>query len=311
MTKRVPTTHVVVTCANRKRLPVAPQLSARTLRNGSVASRADEWIHRLATTESPVLPAIDLYAGEHWSVARSLKSLVPTGRAMSLWILSAGYGLVSSQAPLRPYSATFASGNPDSVASSGTRNLWWSALAEWKGPEPGAPRSLTQLAEQDTRASVVVALSAPYLEACSDDLAGAAAALSTPSLLSVICLGASSRVLGNHILPGDARLQHAVGGTRQALNVRVLAHLLERHGGDIDRETATRTLNALLARQPPLPHYDRMPSPDEDVKRYIRKRLRSNPSLSRSRLLTEFRDAGHACEQSRFARLFESASSTP
>ncbi|MGK3899636.1 hypothetical protein ABI062_15345, partial [Enterococcus faecium] len=52
--------------------------------------------------------------------------------SISLWVLSAGYGLVAANADVKPYSATFARGEADSVLqrTDGERRsalrLWWS-----------------------------------------------------------------------------------------------------------------------------------------------------------------------------------------
>src|SRR5207249_3573951 len=108
-------------------------------------------------------------------------------------------------------------GHADSVAANGTRGHWWDALSQWSGPEPGAPRSLAQLAQCASDSTLLVALSPSYLEACSADLIAAAEFLSSSRRLSVICTGARhGGMLDQHLLPGDARLQHALGGTRQA-----------------------------------------------------------------------------------------------
>ena len=122
--------------------------------------------------------------------------------------------------------------------------------------------------------------------------------------LSVICTGASRTTLSEHLLPGDARLQHVLGGTRQALNVRVLAHLLREHHGPLTHDAASDALDHLLSRQPALVRHDRRRCSDAEVADFIRTRLQTDPSLSHSRLLREFRDDGNACEQSRFAALF-------
>jgi hypothetical protein len=305
MRSRQPVVHVVVTCSNRKRLPAPPSLTARTLPHLPLSERANEWIRRLEGSGAPLVGALDLYAGEHWSVVRALPSVATDARTpIELWILSAGYGLIRADAKLRPYAATFSSGHADTVTANGYRRQWWQMLAQWVGPDQGAPRSLAELAEQDPNAIVIVALSPPYLDACSDDLTAATAVLRRPVQLSVICTGAPRTTLPDHMLPGDARLQHVLGGTRQALNVRILAHLLHEHGGPLTCDEAADTLDRLLSRQPPIHRHDRRSCSDAEVADFIRGQLRRDPSLSHSRLLRQFRDDGNACEQSRFVSLF-------
>ncbi len=303
-----PVVHVVVTCSNRKRLSAPLSLTAHTLPDLPLAERANEWVRRLEASDAPLVAACDLYAGEHWSVVRSLPAVAGDGAApVELWVLSAGYGLINSAAKIRPYAATFSTGHADAVTAHGSRRQWWRLLGRWSGPDEGAPRSLEELATQNPNAMFVVALSPPYLDACASDIIAAGAALRRATNLSVICTGASRTALPDHMLPGDARLQHLLGGTRQALNARVLAHLLREHRGPLTRDAASDTLNRLLSQQPALARHDRRRRSDAEVASYIRTRLRGDPSLSHSRLLREFRDDGNACKQSRFALLFAAA----
>jgi hypothetical protein len=112
-----------------------------------VTGRAAEWLRRLAETKCETVPAADLYAGAHWRAAREAAGLA--GRA---WVASAGYGLIPFDAPIHPYSATFAPGEPDSVVPPKAKSRpadpadWWDALAKWSGPAPGAARRLADLA---------------------------------------------------------------------------------------------------------------------------------------------------------------------
>jgi hypothetical protein len=62
----------------------------------------------------------------------------------------------------------------------------------------------------------------------------------------------------------------------------------------------------LLALQPPVARYERKKLSDEEVTAMIAGRLTLEPRMSASRMLREFRDAGYACEQSRFGQLHRS-----
>jgi hypothetical protein len=55
-----------------------------------------------------------------------------------------------------------------------------------------------------------------------------------------------------------------------------------------------------------VPRYERKKLSDEEVGEMIASRLAQLPGMSASRLLREFRDAGYACEQSRFGQLHRS-----
>src|SRR5512132_4121876 len=102
------TVHVVVTCTNRKKRPVPARLRLGSLPSGSIARRVDTWIRRLCEdANEPTVAASDLYAGEHWTIVRSLPDLSSNTENVRLWVCSAGYGLVPVDAQIRPYAATF------------------------------------------------------------------------------------------------------------------------------------------------------------------------------------------------------------
>src|SRR5690348_3520212 len=84
--------HVVVTCANRKRYPVADQLRLGDVTARTVETRCAEWIERLRGV-APAAAASQMYAGEHWQIAQTLVGIA--GPQASLWVCSAGYGLIS------------------------------------------------------------------------------------------------------------------------------------------------------------------------------------------------------------------------
>jgi hypothetical protein len=294
--------HVIVTCTHRKTAPVPARLRLSDIHRRTTAGIASAWIARLNGPSGPQsLAAEDLYAGEHWMIARRLPELSVTC-AIRLWVCSAGYGLIPVAAKVRPYSASF-SGQQDCVPGgvSGAR-WWWQALSGWEGPVPGQPRSIRDLAAANSSASFLLALSAAYLDACRDDITTAVRELPDPDRLMVVSAGArNAGPLADLMVPADARLQAATGGTRQALNSRIAALLLA--AGITSRAEATCHLAELLAAQPPVPRYGRKQLSDNEVTAMIACCLAQVPGMSASRMLREFRDAGYACEQHRFAEL--------
>jgi hypothetical protein len=299
------TVHVVVTCANRKSRPIPAELQLGQVPGHSAAERARRWIVRLAAADTaPLVTAADLYAGEHWSVARGFPGLAGPGEVVRLWACSAGYGLIPADAPIMPYHATWTRGQADSVPGDGV--AWWSELAQWPGPSPDRPRTIRALVAQDPAAVVMLVLSNNYLRACAADVAAARALISDPDRLIVVCAGARPRgELADVMVPADARLQACFGGTRRALNARIGAHLLA--AGARGTSEATGLMTRLLAAQGPIPRYDRKKQSDQEILDRIAERLARDPGASANRLLRELRDAGLACEQHRFGALFAAA----
>ena len=301
MTSPTSKLRVVVTCTRRKRRPIAASLHLGNVPGARLSTRFRRWTELLASPLVPTVPAIDLYAGEHWAAARTLRDVVPLGHTLELWVCSAGYGLISSETPLLPYSATFASGDPDVVP--GTAQEWWEALCGWVGPAPG-PRSLGELAASEPTARILLVLSADYLRAGHDDVFRAAQKLAGSGQLSIISTGTGhSKDLNEYLLPGDARLQASLGGTLKALNVRTARYLLSE--GLIGHAEMAERLEMLLSKVAPQRRPERRRVTDREIRGFIRRKVAADPKAAHTRLLRQFRDENYACEQGRFAALFE------
>jgi hypothetical protein len=214
-----------------------------------------------------------------------------------------GYGLIPVEAPIMPYHATLTPGQADSVP--GAAASWWSLLSQWHGPAPQHPRSIRALVAADPAAVFMFVLSKSYLRACGADIAAACEYIADLDRLLIVSAGARLRGdLAAFAVPADARLQAHFGGTRRALNARIGAHLLST--GIRSKEEAAGHLARLLAAQPPIRRYDRKKQSDREILDIIAGRLAQAPATPANRMLREFRDAGLACEQHRFTRLYRS-----
>jgi hypothetical protein len=278
-----------------------------------VRERAEAWTERLKRGATRV--ARDLYAGEHWSI---IKSLAATGkssqRPIEVWICSAGYGLINWDTLIVSYSATFSGGEPDSVvagteASAGAeRAAWWAALARWRGPGPGGPRTITELVEEQPRTPLLVAASPWYVQAMASDLAAARQRMNTAASLMLVSGGLRRCPdgLDGALLPCDARLSAVLGGSRASLNARLAKMILDADKTGFTLEAWEARLSRLLARQAPLECLRGRHATDPEVRAFIEKARRSPATTpSRTRLLGLLRDSGYACEQVRFRRLYE------
>lgn len=304
----MPSIQIVVTCSDRKSSQAPHRLRLRSLpRRGD---RPYLWIERLKKEPTVPVRAIDLYAGEHWSAVKDLMSVAAgTGFTPTLWICSAGYGLVPADAELKPYAATFARGHSDSIDWPGdpvrVASDWWSELGSWRGPAKGCPRSITDLAVTRPRTPLLMVASPSYLRALEEDVLGAGNILQ--DRLFVVSTGAkhTSRLL-DFLVPIDARFQHRVGGSKVSLNARVAAFLLKQSRGAFDRDRVVSKLNRVSRRLPSIPVYDRTPLTDDRIIKLIRRSIKRNPSTSATTALQDLRLEGWACEQKRFGRLFHS-----
>ncbi|MBS1807650.1 MAG: hypothetical protein JST84_05605 [Acidobacteria bacterium] len=305
--------HIIVNCTNRKSAKVPKELRLRAVPRGTLEERAAEWLRRLDSHPSEGIPAEALYAGDHWVIVRNLPRLAKQGNfTPRLWVISAGYGLVESSERLRPYSATFTSGHQDSILKSkmvtGDRRAllcrWWAKLGAAGGARK--PRSLAQLVKQNKNAYYLIVTSPTYLNAVSEDLSEAISLLKEDRLVIVSSrLAATGDRWRPYLIPADARLQDEVGGARNSLNARVaekvLAHAAE-YG--FDPVTLRKKIEHQIIASPELMKYDRQRADDVSVRNYIIGKLQAMPAVSCTALLRQYRDAGQACEQSRFKKLY-------
>jgi hypothetical protein len=304
------TVHIVVTCSNRKTTTVPAELRIANVSGKSIEDRFSAWTNRLVQTPCAPRAALDLYSGEHWSVARRLSGITQAASyPVRLWVCSAGYGLVPADGLLKPYSATLARGHADSVAQNAAEaREWWRMQSMWSGPVPGSPRSLTELAAREPDSVIIAALSATYLSACGDDVLAAAGKLVTHENLTLISAGTSPQgVFADVLCPVDGDLQNALGGTLMALNVRAVGHILDSLVAEPPtRTSARRVIAQLSAATEPVERPRREQASDDEIRGLIAERLHAAPASCTS-MLRQFRSEGRACEQSRFARLYAEA----
>lgn len=309
-----PTLHVVVSCKSRKTRPVRAELRIANVPSVPLDERVQTWIRLLEASDDESVIAGDLYAGEHWKIVRSLASGVRDDLSIKVWIVSAGYGLVEYSTRMKPYAATFIRSHVDSVVSKHATHAasdWWAAISEWS-PQAGMPRQIRTLAETMGKGDfILLALSEPYAVAVANDIVAAARA--RPERVALISAGLLtsrspelSEQLRNVLLPAESRLKSLVGGAMQGVNARIAAKAAADHALWFPNSTSLRQLlRSWLTQTPPLQQYHRHALSDDEVRSFISTHCSGAGGQSKSRLLRALRDAGMACEQSRFSALYQ------
>jgi hypothetical protein len=268
---------------------------------GAPEQRTAEWRRRLQAVDADRYPAHNLYVGEHWRAAWDAYELtLKFSSRTELWVISAGYGLISAARRVKSYSATFSSGSLDSVwrgSDEGERRVrlrdWWAGL-----PHEAA---LAELLGRDN--VVLLAAGATYVDALDADLCKTARADGTRERFSLVSAGSQS---DDTALPVDGRLRGALGGTDNGLNARVLTFLAATaHEHRFRHSKMAALLLKLAETSPPTERSVGRVSSDEQIVRHIGEMRRRDPTISRTRALTALRDAGIACEQSRFKAVWE------
>lgn len=299
---------VLAACSNTKKSAIGAALQARSLESATLEARVEEWTSRLVETETPTFPARDLYAGDHWTTMRTLVEDLRPKHVVSLKVLSAGYGLVDSEAALKPYSASFSPQSADLVAEAPASARWWTQI-NCSVQLGSKPRTIGGIASDMPESVLVVVASDHYLRAIASDLQLAARRLDSPSQILIFSAG-SPRIpgLSGHMLEFDSRFRQLVGGSNVSLNARVASHMLRTTPpGALNYDSVAASLRSISDTLAPIEQPVRTALTDAEVREFISNELAGSPTASATRSLRNLRDQGFACEQGRFHRLFREA----
>lgn len=301
---------LIVSCTDRKRIAPEPAMRVGSLRRSELHERFAAWnIARDAST-APKVEASSLYKGDHWAVALDLQRIAQeAGFETTLWVASAGWGLIRSDAEVVSYGATFAARTPDSVdareAVANRRTAlqsWWNFLTKVR---PSS--SLEALAKKHPGGAFLIVAGPAYLQAMEPDLARMREILGDSERVALVAGAARFETAGldEWLLAPSAKLQQQVGGSLASLHIRVARKLLQgRTPEKFLRSSLRRSLASLTANAPERVAWDRTPMTDDEVKRFIRGKLRGDSTATFTRLLRALRDEGQACEHKRFRSLF-------
>lgn len=312
LTHQMSAVQFYTSCTLTKSAPASASLSVKTLKTSSLSGRFAEWRARVEAWKGERWSAWNLYCGGHWSVVRDLAAGDRFRNSLRCFVISAGYGIVSTDARLAPYSATFAVGSDDSVSlARGTiapsENVeWWQKLSGWRPAGVMGPRSIRKAFRSAPNSVHLFALSPMYLDAISVDLLEARAELADPEKLIVISTGKKRHgELNGSVIPAPAQLQTALGGALVSLNVRFAAELLNMiPAAEMNVEEVRAFLSDLLREAKPRRIPKRRLVTDAYAVRFIRHAAKSDLDRSYTSILRSFRDAGNACELARFRKLF-------
>jgi len=295
------TTAVVTSCTQRKSVPRCVDF-AQLPQFPNVTGLAQAW-QRLLRTVSPAGAAQSVYQGR--SIADAATAASHLG--CPWYVVSGGLGLVRSEEPVPAYECTAAGGSELDgrlkrlgVATSD----WWTAITT-REPQP-----LTRLI---SRRPVLLALPGSYLRMVRDDLAHLSA--TKADQLRIFTSSRGARFVPEHlahcVMPYDDRLEAVpnYAGTQSDFAQRALRHFVEAlDAASLTLEEARAAVLRALARRPRRPRSIGERRSDDEIRSVLTAQWTRHAGSS-TRLLRYLRDeAGIACEQKRFRRIWQSLS---
>ncbi|WP_152551653.1 hypothetical protein [Polycyclovorans algicola] len=291
------TAAVVTSCTQRKASSNRVDIG-QLPESASLFGLAQDW-RRAVGEASANSAARNLYQGR--SIADSAAVAATLGA--SLYVVSAGLGLIQASQLVPAYDCTVAAGtNLDRRLRALGSNpaQWWSALT-------GV--SSNPLSRLIGKGPTLLALPGSYLQLVHDDLALVTAAQATS--LRIFTSTAGAKYLPNHLLnyvmPYDGRLESVPGhaGTQADFAQRALRHFVEvLEATDRSAKEAQAAVAESLA-----DHHGRQRSlgrrmTDDEILQVLSAQW-TRHSGSSTKLLRYLRqEAGISCEQRRFSRLW-------
>ena len=241
-----------------------------------------------------------------------------------LWVLSAGYGLISGEDKILPYDITFQEtrdGVPSILAkieypgkTNGKKRAsqeWWDLLAKSKTKEPTSLESL--LTQSKVDAHFLFVLSKDYLDAVFEDLRRAIQTAKHPENIAIISNNTNdptARLLAPHWLYADSRFVNLPRSNSTLVNAKIahelLWHMFQEENG-LSWWSLDSFNNFLKIKSSGLPESEkivRKPTADSEVESYIKDALQTQ-EISFSKLHRAYRDSGRACEYTRFRKLYQ------
>lgn len=330
--------HIIANCANRKRVPPVAELkSISQVETDNCAAAWWEKLKNLSVKNSHNgnlfqeddgrIKVKNLYVGSYWATIRSLPERAETlGFDTVLWVISAGYGLISSDDQIYSYSATFTLGNENSVTNgehdSNSRNKllrqWWDKISNFSLPGNSNPRKISQLLQENSDDYFLVIASADYLSAIEEDLLEGIKFVPSPNNVVIVTSKSfSNDNLQNNIIPADARLQcngdcakecekHLIPrGVRGTISASIAGKIIERaKENGFNAQALKQFVEKSIEESPALINFNRARLDDDEVCKFINAELETSPSASCTFLLRKMRDSGLACEQKRFKSIY-------
>ncbi|MBW4504752.1 MAG: hypothetical protein KME57_35705 [Scytonema hyalinum WJT4-NPBG1] len=296
---------ILTSCTNRKRSGKEVLRLTGLEKYRSVVSLSKAWTE-IVEKATPAGKASSIYQGRSFSEAKATASSIEA----SLYVVSAGLGIVSAGEMIPSYNLTVSQG-PQSLAPLLTKwelegADWWEALITHLGKQ----RSLSSLLERSIENRFLFALPASYIDLLSKELATL-----DERFLSHLYIITSERgksfvpsKLLNNVMPYDERLEalSKYAGTRSDFPQRALRHFVQELQGHLKTPLEAREVvsNALaVLEKPTIP--SRIKKSNEEIISHLRENWDRFDGTAHG-LLRYLRDeAMIACEQSRFRNLWK------
>jgi len=294
---------VLTPCSARKSKLLEAPLSASTITAGQQAAVARQWRRKLLAGK-PVARGGDLYSGSAFRRVRK----VGIDLGASVWIISAGLGLIRSSGLVPSYDLTLSSHSPESLPGRVTGPFsypqWWADIQQGPFACP-----LSAIGEDEEGGRILLCLTKPYARLLGPALAELPGATLDRLRIFGPGIGASlPESLRSRVLVYGARLDLISPGIQLDAGARALEHFakLTRNQPLTDVTGDQALVDCALSPYQPPEMVERGRLDDSSLREHVRPWAAQGISVRVA--LRRLRDMSLiSCEEKRFRRIYEEA----
>ncbi len=267
----------------------------------------EDWINTMQS-QNRKTKAINKYMGEHWSIVKELSKT-----CSQVSIVSAGYGLISSETLIHSYDATFSANKVNSVGQIYntsclySNNLrWWRKISQ---PHNSCSSTLENLYLNKNQ-FFIISLSPVYLKVLEPEILE----LKKKNIIN----NNNTRIISSNVkidnsiksiyLKSSEDFCKILGGSRISLNIRLAKSLLQNIDSNYDlTNQIDENFKNIINLSIPAKKYKRKKLQDDELKELICNEISelNGKKVTSSGVLRRLRDKGYACEQKRFSTHFK------
>jgi len=302
--------HLITNCTSSKSSKLKHDVKIKDICD-KTRSPSKNWLDKIQS-QKDLVAAIDVYVGDHWSKVNEVYEL-----GMPVWVVSAGYGLISAKQEISSYDATFNGNHENSVSnffsgeSLAERNIsWWNKINAKESTEHQEAGPIEELYLDNTSDIFFIVVPPNYLKVLEPELQKLAS-IGIVHKENTFIFSSKQNLkpsLRDFYFQAKDNFCKDLGGSRISLNIRLASHIIRRLSLEGAVAPQVESLyNDLLKDLPPAKKFNRKRMTDEDVYHFIREELESTDikDSSASKLLRTLRSKGMACEQKRFGKLYK------
>jgi hypothetical protein len=235
------------------------------------------------------LPAIDIYKGGYWGVVKEISQIVDY-----TWILSAKYGVISSNQVIKPYKLSFKPDSPDYIGHKGLKpSEYWDSINCYN--EDSSIHNLINKYPQD---KFIMYASFSYIKAIKNDILPI---INHPNLY-LFSPDTKGKLFTPHILKTSLKVKNILGGNKINITAITIKHFLENINTiGWDKKNINKYFKNMVKGEP---EYDYKPAKKKVNDNFIKQLILDiGITIPKTTLLKEISKRGYACGPNRFHKI--------